>query len=345
MEDFMPLVLREEDVRAVLTMPDTIRVLEAAFLRQGEGLTKNQPRRRVLLPQARGVLHVLSSYVPGLPADPAADGPGLVGFKAYTASRTGARFAVMLYSGLDGQLLAIIEADWLGRMRTGAASGVATRYLARDTARILGLIGTGGQARTQATAICSVRPISTILVYGRDVDRRNRFCSELSEELAGVSVEAVEAAEEAIRPADIAVTATTASEPVLAGDWLPEGIHLNVMGSNWANRREVDDAAIARSGIIAVDALDQAEIEAGDLLIPAAEGRLELDRVVELGAVVAGQVPGRSGDGALITLFKSLGIALEDVATAGLVYALARERGLGEDIAFLDDNRSPGSLA
>jgi alanine dehydrogenase len=331
----MPVVLREEDVRAVLTMPDTIRVLEAAFIRQGEGLTKNQPRRRVQLPQARGVLHVLESFVPGLPGDPAAEGPGLVGFKAYTASRTGARFAVMLYSGLDGQLLAMIEADWLGRMRTGAASGVATRYLAGDGAQVLGLIGTGGQARTQALAICAVRPISTVLVYGREVDRRNRFCSELSEEL-GVDVEAVGAAEAAIRPADIAVTATTASEPVLFGDWLQKGTHLNVMGSNWANRREVDDVAIARSDIIAVDALDQAEIEAGDLLIPAAEGRLDLARVVELGAIVSGKVPGRSGDGTLITLFKSLGIALEDVATAGLVYALARERGLGEEVAFLN---------
>jgi alanine dehydrogenase len=332
----MTVVLREEDVRAVLTMPDTIRVLEAAFIRQGEGLTRNSPRRRVQLPLARGVLHVLESFVPGLPGDPAAEGPGLVGFKAYTASRTGARFAVMLYSGLDGQLLAMIEADWLGRMRTGAASGVATRYLARDTAQILGLIGTGGQARTQALAICAVRPISTVLVYGREVDRRNSFCSELSEELVGVNVEAVGAAEAAIRPADIAVTATTASEPVLFGDWLKFGTHLNVMGSNWANRREVDNAAIARSGIIAVDALDQAEIEAGDLLIPAAEGRLDLARVVELGAIVSGRVPGRSGDGTLITLFKSLGIALEDVATAGLVYALARERGLGEEIAFLN---------
>jgi ornithine cyclodeaminase/alanine dehydrogenase-like protein (mu-crystallin family) len=332
----MPVVLlREEDVRAVLTMPDTIRVLEAAFMRQGEGLTRNQPRRRVQLPQARGVLHLLASFVPGLPGDPGADGPGLVGFKAYTASRIGARFAVMLYSGLDGQPMAMIEADWLGRMRTGAASGVATRYLARDTARVLGLIGTGGQARTQAMAICAVRPISTILVYGRDVDRRDRFSSELSEDL-GIRVEAVRAAEAAIRPADIAVTATTASEPVLFGDWLQKGTHVNVMGSNWANRREVDDTAVAGCDFIAVDALDQAEIEAGDLLIPAAEGRLDLARVVELGDVVAGKVPGRSGDDTLITMFKSLGIALEDVATAGLVYALARERGLGEEVAFLD---------
>jgi ornithine cyclodeaminase/alanine dehydrogenase-like protein (mu-crystallin family) len=276
----------------------------------------------------------MSGYVPGIAGDPAADGPGLVGFKAYTASRTGARFAVMLYSGSDGQLLAMIEADWLGQMRTGAASGVATRYLARDTARVLSLIGTGGQARTQALAICAVRPISTILVYGRDVDRRRSFCSELAQKL-GITVEPVETAEDAVRAADIAVTATTSAEPVLLGDWLQPGTHLNVMGSNWATRREVDDAAIARCDIIAVDALDQAEIEAGDLLIPAAEGHLDLARVVELGAVVAGKVPGRSGDGTSITLFKSLGIAVEDIATAGLVYARARERGLGEELAFL----------
>jgi alanine dehydrogenase len=330
----MALVLREEDVRAVLTMPDTIRVLEAAFLRQGEGLTQNQPRRRVVLPQARGVLHVLSSYVPGRAGDPAADGPGLVGFKAYTAGRTGARFAVMLYSGLDGQLLAMIEADWLGQTRTGAASGVATKFLAREHSRVLGLIGTGGQARTQAVAMCAVRPISTILVYGRDAGRRNHFCSELSNEL-GIDVLPVDDPQAAIRPADIAVTATTSQEPVLFGDWLQKGVHINVMGSNWPNRREVDDAAIGVSDVIAVDALDQAQIEAGDLLIPAARGQLDWTRVVELGSIIAGKVPGRSGDDTRITLFKSLGIALEDVATAGLIYALARERGLGEELAFL----------
>jgi len=329
----MALVLREGDVRAVLTMPDTINVLEAAFRRQGEGLTRNQPRRRVILPEARGVLHLLSGYVPGIAGDPAADGPGLVGFKAYTASQSGARFAVLLYSGADGRLLSIIEADWLGQMRTGAASGLATRYLARDQAEILGLIGTGGQARTQAMAICTVRPVRSVLVHGRDAERRRQFGLTLAQDL-GVEVVPVASAEAAVRPADIVVTATTARDPVLAGDWLRPGAHVNAMGSNWHNRREVDDVTLRRSEVVAVDALDQAQIEAGDLLIPASSGSFDFARVVELGAIVAGNLPGRISEYS-ITLFKSLGIALEDVATAGLVYALASLRGLGEELPFL----------
>ena len=167
----MVLVLREADVRAILTMPDTISVLEAAFIAQAEGGTRQQPRRRVLLPDARGVLHVLSGYVPGVPGNPGVEGPGLVGFKAYTGLGSVVRFAVFLYSGEDGRLLAMMEADWLGRMRTGAASGVATRSMARADAEVLCLIGTGGQAHTQALAVCTVRGISSVLVYGRDAER------------------------------------------------------------------------------------------------------------------------------------------------------------------------------
>ncbi len=332
----MALVLREADVRAVLTMPATINVLEAAFRAQGSGNARNQPRRRIVLPEARGVLHMLSAYVPGTPGHPEAAGPGLVGFKAYTTTQDGARFVVMLYSGEDGRLLAIIEADWLGQMRTGAASGLATRYMARNEAETLGIIGTGGQAHTQVMAVCSVRRIQSVLVYGRNAERRERFCEELAAMpgLDGVKLTPVASAEEAVRPADIVVTATTAREPVLSGDWLRDGTHINAMGSNWRNRREVDDTTIERSAVIAVDALDQAKIEAGDLIIPAETGRFDFTRAVELGAIVSGKTPGRPEAGS-ITLFKSLGIALEDVATAGLVYTLARERSLGDELAFL----------
>src|SRR5579885_2820914 len=175
----MALVLREADVRAVLTMPATINVLEAAFRAQGSGNARNQPRRRIVLPEARGVLHMLSAYVPGTPGHPEAAGPGLVGFKAYTTTQDGARFVVMLYSGEDGRLLALIEADWLGQMRTGAASGVATRYMARQDARVVGLIGTGSQARTQVLAMCAARPVETVFVYGRDEARRQAFADEM----------------------------------------------------------------------------------------------------------------------------------------------------------------------
>jgi alanine dehydrogenase len=327
------LVLREDDVRAVLTMPDTIAVLEAAFRRQGMDETRNQPRSRIVLPEARGVLHVLSAFVPGEPGHPERDGPGLVGLKAYTGFPGGVRFAVLLYSGEDGRLLALVEADWLGQMRTGAASGVATKYMARADASVVGLIGTGGQARTQLVALCAARPMRRILVYGRDEARRQAFAAEMAAR-TGAEVTPVASAEEAVRAADIVVTATTAREPVLHGNWLQPGTHVNAMGSNWHNRREVDDETVERSAVVAVDTLDQARIEAGDLIAPAQAGRFEWSRAVELGMIVAGQAPGRDEPDD-ITLFESLGIGLEDVAAAGLVYALARERGLGQTLEFL----------
>jgi ornithine cyclodeaminase/alanine dehydrogenase-like protein (mu-crystallin family) len=327
------LLLREDDVRAVLTMPDTIAVLEAAFRHQGAGEVRNQPRSRILLPEARGVLHVLSAFVPGQPGHPEVEGSGLLGLKAYSAFKTSVRFAILLYSGDDGRLLAVIEADWLGQMRTGAASGLATKYLARPDAAVVGLIGTGSQARTQVLAMSAARPVSKVLVYGRDERRRNAFVGNMTP-LIDVQLEPVASGEAAVREADIVVTATTAHEPVLHGAWLKAGTHINAMGANWHNRRELDDEAVERSGVVAVDSLDQARIEAGDLLIPAAAGLFTFDRAVELGAIVAEAAPGRSSP-LEVTLFKSLGVGLEDVATAGLVYALARERGLGREVEFL----------
>jgi ornithine cyclodeaminase/alanine dehydrogenase-like protein (mu-crystallin family) len=327
------LVLREDDVRAVLTVPDAINVLEAAFRHQGTGDARNIPRSRVVLPAARGTLHVLSAFVPGQPGHPEVEGPGLVGLKAYTGFKDGVRFAVLLYSGADGRLLALIEADWLGQVRTGAASGLATRHMARTDARVAALIGTGGQARTQALALAAARPLERMLVYGRDAARREAFSAELAE-ATGVPMLPTDSAEAAVRAADVVATATTAREPVLHGAWLRAGTHVNAMGSNWHNRRELDDVAVERSAVVAVDALDQAEIEAGDLLIPAAAGRFDFARAVELGEIVAGLKPGRTSD-AEITLFKSLGIALEDVAVAGHVYARARERGLGHELDIL----------
>lgn len=329
----MALILREDDVRAVLTMPDTVTVLDAMFRRQGQGDTRNVPRTRVVLPDARGVLHVLSGYVPGQPGHPEREGPGLVGLKDYTGVAGVVRFLAQLFSAEDGRLLALIEADLLGQMRTGAASGVATRYMAREDARVVALLGTGGQAHTQALAMCAVRPIETLLIYGRDEARRQQFCEALASEI-NADVRPVASAEEAVRAADIVVTATTAREPVMSGAWLRPGVHLNVMGSNWAHRREVDAETVRRSSVIAVDSLEQARVEAGDLLLAQRESAFGWDQAVELGAIVAGQVAGRP-DAQAITLFKSLGIAIEDVATAGLVYMRARERGLGHDVELL----------
>lgn len=329
----MTLLLREADVEAVLTMADTMRVLDAAFRRQGMGETRNQPRRRVVLPDGRGVLHVLSAYVPGTPGHPEADGPGLVGLKDYAAVAGVVRFLVQLFSAEDGRLLALIEADLLGQMRTGGASGVATRYMARPDARIAGMIGAGGQARTQALAMCEAHALEKFLVYARSQERAQTFCDSLSAE-TGVQFIASEQPEQVAGESDILVTATTTRDPVLLGAWLRPGQHINVMGSNWAHRREVDGEAVRRSAVVAVDARDQAEIEAGDLLLAAQSGDFAMERAVELGEIVAGKVAGRP-DASAITLFKSLGIGLEDVAVAGWVYMQAQERGLGQEIEFM----------
>ncbi|HET9110105.1 MAG TPA: ornithine cyclodeaminase family protein [Ktedonobacterales bacterium] len=335
----MALVLREEDVRALLTMPETMRVLEGVFKRQGAGEVRNQSRMRIVLPEGRGVMHTMPAYVPGQPGDPAAEGVGFVGLKSYTSVAGKARFVVLLSSAEDGRLLAIVEGDLLGQMRTGAASGLATRVMARDDARTVALLGAGGQARTQALAMVAARPIQTLLVYSRDQRRRETFCEEVARE-TGVEARPVASAEEAVRAADIVVTATTAKDPVMRGEWLRPGAHVNAMGSNWGHRREVDTETVLRSALIAVDDMQQAKIEAGDLLIPEQEGRFSMveaaseGRMVELGQIVAGKVAGRP-DAEAITLFKSLGIGAEDVATAAYVYQLARERGVGQELPLV----------
>jgi alanine dehydrogenase len=320
----MTLVLREEDVRRVLTMPDAVRVLDLSFRQLAAGDAQNTPRTRIVLPGGRGVLHVLSAAAPR---------QGALGYKAYTAFRAGVRFVVMLYSSEDGRLLAQVEADWLGQMRTGAASGVATAYLARPEANFVGLVGTGGQARTQLMAVCEVRPVKTVRVYGRDETRRRTFCQTM-EALLSVEVRPVESPEAAVREAEIIITATTAREPIVLGDWLQPGTHVNAMGSNWADRRELDDQVVQRSALVAVDDVAQARLEAGDLVLAAAAGHFDFARAVPLAAIVAGQAPGRQAPDE-ITLFKSLGIGLEDITVAKHVYELARQQGLGEELDFL----------
>jgi alanine dehydrogenase len=320
----MALVLREEDVRRVLSMADVVRVLDLAFRQLAEGEAQNTPRSRIVLPEGRGVLHMMTAAAPR---------QGVLGYKAYTAFREGVRFLVMLYSSEDGRLLAQIEADWLGRMRTGGATGVATQYMARPEANFVGIVGTGDQARTQLMAVCAVRQVKTVRAYGRDETRRRAFCQEM-EALLGVEVLPAATPEEAVREAEIVITMTTAREPVVRGEWLQAGTHVNAAGSNWANRREVDDATVQRSAIVAVDALDQARIEAGDLIIPAAAGHFDFARATPLAAIVAGQAPGRTAPDE-VTLFKSLGLAIEDVTVARHVYELARQQGLGQELDIL----------
>ncbi|WP_448594251.1 ornithine cyclodeaminase family protein [Thermoflexus hugenholtzii] len=319
----MPLLLREEEVQALLSVGDAIEALERTFRAQAEGRAVNLPRQRVRWPG--GTLHVMA----------AGDlGSGYVGLKAYTAVGGQTRFVVLLFHAESGELLAIIEADRLGRLRTGAATGLATRYLARPDARVVGMIGAGRQAATQLMAVCAVRSIAEARVYSPAPERRAAFAHRMRETL-GIPVQAVERPEAAVEGADILITITSAREPVLRGAWLRPGVHLNAAGSNALLRRELDEEAIARADLIVIDSRAQGQIEAGDFLEPLERGRLQWERVYELRDVVAGRV-GRAHP-EQITLFKSLGIALEDIAVAAVAYERARARGAGERIRFLED--------
>lgn len=316
----MPLLISEQDVRELLTMRDAIAAVEEVMRRQATGQAIVQPRHRLELPD-KGFLH----YMAG--ADVTA---GLVGMKLYTSVRGSLRFLVPLYRSATGELLALVEADYLGLMRTGAASGVATRYMARENASTLALIGTGYQAHGQLEGVAAVRKLSHVRVFGRDAERRERFAREMTAKLH-LNIEPAESAEKAIRGADIVVTATTAHHAVVEGAWLADGTHINAIGANFPQKRELDDAAVGRASRIVVDYLEQARMEAGDLIQSFASDPSRWNSVHELSRVIAGQFPGRESANE-ITLFKSSGIAIWDVAVAARVYELALARGRGRNI-------------
>lgn len=315
----MSLLLTEKDVTELLDMEMAIAAVEEVLRDQAEGAATNRPRSRVAMGGSQ--LHVMSAGDKRL---------GVTGLKVYTASRKGARFLVLLYDAESGDMLAMIEADRLGQMRTGAASGVATKYMARADADTVGIYGTGWQAESQLMAVCAVRQIKSITAYGRDAERREAFARKMTSMLR-VEVTAAGSAEETARGKSIVITSTGAREPVLKGEWIDPGTHLNVAGSNWLSKAEVDVATIKRASIIAVDSIDDSKLESGDLMPAIERGVITWESVTELGRIIAGRDKGRTSDDD-ITLFKSNGIALEDISTALRVYNLARERGLGKEI-------------
>lgn len=316
----MALLLTEADVRNLLTMTLAIEAVEDAFRRLGGGSAISHSRQRIHLP-GRSYLHYLAA------SDGASD---YMGLKIYTSSREGLRFLVPLFHAESGDLLALIEADYLGQMRTGAASGVATRRLARADARVAGIIGTGLQARTQIEAIAQVCTLEIVRAFGRDPQRREQFAKEMSARL-GLPVIAFSSAEEAVRGADILITSTTSANPVVEGRWLEPGMHINAIGANFPQKRELDADAIWRCDLIAADSRDQSKREAGDLIQAFLGHEGKWNEVRELADIVVGKIPGRTTP-AQITLFKSNGIAIEDVVVAGRIYELARERGFGKEI-------------
>jgi ornithine cyclodeaminase/alanine dehydrogenase-like protein (mu-crystallin family) len=324
----MALYLTEQEVTELLTMADTLEAVESVFKLQATGDATNEPRRRV---RAQGsTLMTMSGAVSGFKTPSGVEFKGLLGLKAYTVARGGAKFYVSLFDAVTGELLAYIEADKLGQMRTGAASGVATKYLARADAKSVGIYGTGWQATSQLAAVCAVRQIEEVKVYSRKPENRERFCQQMAAELGLTNIHPVEHPE-AAADTDIIITITNSREPVVEGSWLKPGSHINAAGGNSVLRREVDDETIKRAGFIAVDSLDQAKIESGEFVTAVEKGLLTWERVKELRHVVGGNMSGRTNQ-EQITLFKSLGIAIEDVAVAAVVYQKAKEQKAGKEI-------------
>lgn len=311
--------LREDDVKKLLTTPLALEWVEQALKSRALGQAIDVPRARIHLPT--GTQHVLQAAAPELK---------VVGFKYYYTTPYGKSFYVHLIHTESGRLEAIIEAVWMSMVRTGAASGVATRHLAVEGASIVGQIGAGFQAIGQLEAVCRVRKIRAARVFARSRERLQAFCATLSQKL-GIEVAAAGSAEAAVRGAHVVNVITKAAEPVLKGEWLEPGQHVNAAGSNALSRRELDEAAVKKCDVITVDARGTARNECGDLLPAVEKGWLHWESLAEIGEVIAGRASGRSSP-RQITLYESHGMGIQDLWVGAKVLALARERGVGIDL-------------
>jgi alanine dehydrogenase len=309
----VPLYLSESDVETLLSPASAVDVVEACFRRMAAGAVENRPRYRLRLES--GALAVMAASDLEL---------GYAGAKVYAGFRDGARFVVLLFRADAPEVVAVVEADALGRLRTGAASGVAARHLARQGARSLGLIGCGWQAGSQLECIRAALPsLDRVVAYCRTPERLRAFCAEHSVEPGGSHRDPAEC--------DVVVTVTTSPDPVLRGEWLRPGALVCAVGANDGRRRELDNVVVERAAFVCCDSVEDARLESADLSEPVETGVLDWLEVHELQEVVAGAVPGRQSEDDVV-LFKSNGLAAWDVAAAAAVVERARERGLGREL-------------
>ena len=309
----MTLFLSESEVQQLLSPLDAVEAVEGSFRRMGAGAVRIAPRRRLELDE-------------GQLADMAASDLelGYAGVKAYAGMRDGAAFVVALFAADRPELVAVIEADHLGRLRTGAASAVAAKYLARADATSLGVLGCGGQAETQVTCIRAALPhIERVVVYCRTERNLGAFCKRVGAEPGESHRDAAEQ--------DIVVTITTSRDPVLRGEWLKPGALVCAAGANNPRSRELDNVVLERASFVCCDWLEQARIESADLIEPVERGVLDWLEVHELHEVVAGELPGRQSPDDIV-VFKSNGIAAWDIAISAASVERARERKVGTEI-------------
>jgi ornithine cyclodeaminase/alanine dehydrogenase-like protein (mu-crystallin family) len=256
--------------------------------------------------------------------------PGYFGYKAYTVGGGKAKFFFFLYSAQSTEFLAMIEADTLGQIRTGAATGLATGILSNADSSTATIFGAGWQAETQLLAMDAVRNLKRVFIVNRRPERRDAFIQKMQPRVNAALAEAP-SAQEAVQASQIVTTITSAREPVFNGEWLQPGTHVNAAGGNMLLRREFDDEVVSRASRLVVDSIEQCKIESGEFIAAIETGKRHWEDFVELRDVVAGFKPGRTGPSE-ITLFKSGGIALEDVAIGKLVYERAVERGVGRKL-------------
>jgi ornithine cyclodeaminase/alanine dehydrogenase-like protein (mu-crystallin family) len=304
----VPIYLNEQNAAEFVDMPSAVAAVRAAFVAQARGEAVNIPRTRLEFGERR--LNLMAG---------GGRAPDRYALKSYGSSS----HHTLLYSAEQG-LLAIMEANLLGRIRTGAASAIATQAMARPNAGKVGLIGAGRQARTQIQALHCVRCVSEVAVFARTRAKQTTFCEQLESELA-LPVRAAGSAQQAARGADIVVTATTSSTPVLMSEWLAPGTHVNAMGANAASRRELDPQIVLRAAMVVTDDIEQAKAEAAEFIDLACAGRLDWNDLIPLHRIVGSSGFRRDPDA--ITLFKSLGVGLEDLAIASLLYDRAIASG------------------
>jgi ornithine cyclodeaminase/alanine dehydrogenase-like protein (mu-crystallin family) len=309
----MPLYLTEDQVEALVTPAVAVEAVEGCFRRMADGEVEIAPRRRLRL--SEGSLADMAASDRGL---------GLAGGKLYAATPNGATFVVCLFDAESSELVAVLEADRLGQLRTGAASGVAARHLAKSGATSLGVIGCGHQAETQVACVRAAVPaLERVVAYCRTPEKLAAFCAQ-------VGAEPGESHRDAAAQ-DVVVTITSSRDPVLRGEWLRPGALVAAAGANVVTRRELDNAVLERAGFVCCDLLAQARLESGDLVEPVEAGVLDWLEVHELHEVVVGEITGRQSDDD-IAVFKSNGLAAWDVAVAAEAVRLARENGVGTEV-------------
>ena len=312
----------ENTASKILTMDDALNLVEESFTTYAQGKSFNMTRQRMRI--RKGALHMLPGAVPY---------KNVIGFKAYTSFRAGLIFKVHLYDAENGSPLAIIDANEIGRLRTGAATGIATKYMAKKESNTAFIFGGGFQAEAQLEAVCKTSNIKKAFVTTRKIENAQAFADKMSKSL-GIEIIPTQNIENDLPQADIIITITTAVKPLFEHTMLnPNGVHINGAGSNALIRAEIPEKTIEAAEVLAVDSKDVAAIECGDILPSLEKGRLHWNEIVELGEITAGFRSGRVTDNG-ITIFQSQGMGLQDIMCAEFIYRKALAEKLGKDLPF-----------